>query len=71
MGVDNNDYCERFFNHYTAISWVNGAGNKIDNWKSIFNNWVKKDKAKIQEKTPIQKSKLDTVFDEFMEADDE
>lgn len=71
LGVDDNDYCERFFNHYTAIDWVNGTGNKISNWKLVFNNWVKKDKAKSQEKPAVQKSKLDTVFDKFMESEDE
>ena len=71
LEVYDHDYCERFFNHYTAIDWVNGAGNKISNWKLVFNNWVKKDKSKVQEKTSTQKSKLDTVFDKFMEGEDE
>ena len=71
LKVYDHDYCERFFNHYTAIDWVNGAGNKISNWKLVFNNWIKKDKTRVQEKTSPQKSKLDTVFDKFMENDNE
>ena len=71
VGIEDKDYCERFFNHYEAIGWVNGAGNKITNWKPVFNNWVKKDKSNNQEKPKVQKSKLDSVFDKFMEDDDD
>lgn len=71
VGFEDKDYCERFFNHYEAIGWFNGAGNKITNWKPVFNNWVKKDKSSNQEKPKTQKSKLDSVFDKFMEGDDD
>lgn len=46
LGLDDNDYCEEFYNHYEAIGWVNGSGVEIKNWKLVFNNWVKKDKKK-------------------------
>lgn len=42
LGIDK-DYCERFYNHYEAIGWVNGSGQKIKNWKLIFKNWISKD----------------------------
>lgn len=71
VGLEDKDYCERFFNHYEAIGWVNGAGNKITNWRPVFDNWIKKDKSHEQEKPRIQKSKLDSVFDKFMEDDDD
>ena len=38
------EYCEKFFNHYEAIGWVNGTGQKIKNWKLIFKNWISKDR---------------------------
>ena len=38
-----NDYCERFYNHYESIGWVNANGIKIKNWKLTLNNWYKKD----------------------------
>ena len=37
------DYCEKFYNHYESIGWVNGTGREIKNWKLVFNNWLKKD----------------------------
>ena len=51
--------------------WVNGAGIKIQDWKLLFKNWVKKDQLKEQEKAKPQKSKIDMVFDKFMEEDDD
>lgn len=42
FGIDG-EYCERFFNHYESIGWVNGTGQQIKNWKLIFKNWIKKD----------------------------
>lgn len=42
LGIDKY-YCERFYNHYEAIGWVNGSGQKIKNWKLIFKNWISKD----------------------------
>lgn len=46
LGISNDEYCEKFYNHYESIGWVNGTGQKIKNWKLIFNNWVKKDNLK-------------------------
>ena len=37
------EYCERFYNHYESIGWVNANGIKIKNWKLTFSNWYKKD----------------------------
>ena len=67
--IDFNDeeYCERFYNHYQSTGWVNGAGNKIQDWKLLFKNWVKKDK----EKSKPQKSKMDLVFEQFLEEEDD
>ena len=42
LGADSN-YCERFYNHYESIGWVNANGIKIKNWKLTLNNWYKKD----------------------------
>lgn len=71
LNLCDENYCERFYNYYEAIGWVNSSGRKIKKWELVFSNWLKGDELKQREKTPIQKSKLDTVFDEFMEADDE
>lgn len=49
LGIDK-DYCEKFFNHYEGIGWVNGNGIKIKNWKSIFKSWIKKDNEKENKK---------------------
>lgn len=48
LNLSDKEYCERFFNHYESIGWVNGTGQEIKNWKLVFNNWIKKDK-KINE----------------------
>ena len=53
IGADE-DYCEKFFNHYEAIGWVTSAGLPIKNWKMIFNNWIKKDR---QEEKEVKKNK--------------
>lgn len=45
LGIEK-DYCERFYNYYEGIGWVNGTGQKIKNWKMVFKNWVLKDKKK-------------------------
>lgn len=42
MGA-NQDYCERFYNHYESIGWINANGLKIKNWKLVLSNWYKKD----------------------------
>lgn len=56
LGVDDSEYCERFYNHYEAIGWINGSGHRIKKWKLIFNNWCKKDKKikKQEKKTYIE-----------------
>ena len=41
--INDKDYCEKFYNHYESIGWVNGTGREIKNWKLVFNNWLKKD----------------------------
>lgn len=46
LGINNDEYCEKFYNHYESIGWVNGTGQKIKNWKLVFNNWAKKDNLK-------------------------
>ena len=40
------EYGEMFFNHYEAIGWVNGTGQKIKNWKLVFKNWIAQDNNK-------------------------
>lgn len=50
LGINDKDYCEKFYNHYESIGWVNGTGREIKNWKLVFNNWLKKDdKQKYRE----------------------
>ncbi len=44
LNLNDKEYCEKFFNHYESIGWVNGTGQEIRNWKLVFNNWMKKDK---------------------------
>lgn len=51
LGV-NEEYCEKFFNHYESIGWVNGNGLEIKNWKLVFNNWVNKDKLVAKKEEP-------------------
>lgn len=48
LNFNDKEYCEKFYNHYESIGWVNGTGQEIKNWKLVFNNWIKKDK-KINE----------------------
>lgn len=43
LGIENSEYCDKFYNHYESIGWVNGTGQKIKNWKLVFKNWIKKD----------------------------
>lgn len=43
LDINDKDYCEKFYNHYESIGWVNGTGQEIKNWKLVFNNWLKKD----------------------------
>lgn len=37
------EYCERFYDTYESVGWVNGNGIEIKNWKSVLRNWFKKD----------------------------
>ena len=37
------EYCERFFDYYEGIGWINGNGLPIKNWKLVLTNWYKKD----------------------------
>lgn len=71
IDFDDEEYCERFYNHYQSVGWVNGAGIKIQDWKLLFKNWVKKDQLRDQEKAKPQKSKMDLVFEQFMEEEDD
>ena len=50
--IDDEEYCEKFYNHYESIGWVNGSGQEIKNWKLVFQNWLKKDN-KITNKEEI------------------
>lgn len=71
IDFDDEEYCERFYNHYQSVGWVNGAGIKIQDWKLLFKNWVKKDQLREIEKAKPQKSKMDLVFEQFMEEEDD
>lgn len=52
-GIEDKNYCEKFYNHYESIGWVNGTGREIKNWKLVFNNWIAKDKEKKKNKKEI------------------
>ena len=55
LNFDDKEYCERFYNHYESIGWVNGTGQEIKNWKLVFSNWLKKDKkSKGQQEDVIE-----------------
>lgn len=55
LKVNDKEYCERFYNHYESIGWVNGTGQEIKNWKLVFSNWLKKDKkAKGQQEDVVE-----------------
>ena len=58
-GFSDKKYCEKFYNHYESIGWVNGTGREIKNWKLIFNNWLEKDKKNMkEEKTDDRASRI-------------
>ena len=58
-GFNDKKYCEKFYNHYESIGWVNGTGREIKNWKLVFNNWLEKDKKNIkEEKTDDRASRI-------------
>lgn len=42
------NYCEKFYNHYESIGWVNGTGQNIKNWKLVFKNWLLQDNYENQ-----------------------
>ena len=50
-GFNDKKYCEKFYNHYESIGWVNGTGREIKNWKLVFNNWIEKDKKNLEEES--------------------
>lgn len=56
----NSEYCEKFYNHYESIGWVNGNGLLIKNWKLVFKNWYKKDLAegKINDRSKYDTRKI-------------
>ena len=54
LGLNDKNYCEKFFNHYESIGWVNGTGQEIKNWKLVFNNWLKKDNKISKEDSDVE-----------------
>ena len=50
-GFNDKKYCEKFYNHYESVGWVNGTGREIKNWKLVFNNWIEKDKKNLEEES--------------------
>ena len=58
LDINDKDYCERFYNHYESIGWVNGTGREIKNWKLVFNNWLKKDNKQKDKKEINQECNL-------------
>ena len=59
LDINDKDYCEKFYNHYESIGWVNGTGQEIKNWKLVFKNWLKndnkqKDKKEINQECNLQ-----------------
>ena len=58
LDINDKDYCEKFYNHYESIGWVNGTGREIKNWKLIFNNWLKKDNKQNERKEINQECNL-------------
>lgn len=56
-GFNDKKYCEKFYNHYESIGWVNGTGREIKNWKLVFNNWLEKDKKNMKEENIDDRAK--------------
>lgn len=76
LNFDDKEYCEKFYNHYESIGWVNGTGQEIKNWKLVFNNWLKKDKigefacfkeAKQEELDENTKKELEEILSQYKE----
>lgn len=58
LGI-NEKYCERFYDYYESIGWINGNGLPIKNWKLVLNNWYKKDLENGKIKQPSTSRRLD------------
>lgn len=58
LNINDKDYCEKFYNHYESIGWVNGTGREIKNWKLIFNNWIKKDRKGEEKDNATEYSRI-------------
>ena len=43
LGIDE-QYCKKFFEYYKDNNWLNVDGKKIDDWKKVLKNWIKRDK---------------------------
>lgn len=76
LNFNDKEYCEKFYNHYESIGWVNGTGQEIKNWKLVFNNWLKKDKigefacfkeAKKEELDENTKKELEEILSQYKE----
>lgn len=76
LNFNDKEYCEKFYNHYESIGWVNGTGQEIKNWKLVFNNWLKKDKigefacfkeAKQEEIDEDTKKELEKILSQYKE----
>lgn len=63
LEMGDEEYCEKFYNHYEAIGWVNKNGQEIKKWKSAFKNWLKSDNIKKQEKKEYDTRKFFTDED--------
>ena len=57
-GFNDKKYCEKFYNHYESIGWVNGTGREIRNWKLVFNNWLAKDKKSKEENSDDRANRI-------------
>lgn len=59
---------ERFFNYYSSVSWKNSAGQKIDNWKFVAENWNRNETREKKENGYLGKdagSTKDKYRDDF------
>ena len=50
LGFNDEEYCEKFYNTYESVGWVNANKVEIKNWKLVFKNWIKKDNLIKNEK---------------------
>lgn len=61
---------ERFFNYYSSVSWKNSAGQKIDNWKFVAENWNRNETRERKENGYLGKdagSTKDKYRDDFFD----